>query len=56
MCRGVNEHEANGMLTALGEVSSVEALALDSEVTSKFLSVMTMEAARCDSTRREVAA
>lgn len=39
----MNEHEANGMLTTLGKVSAVEVLASGTKVTSKFLSVRTME-------------
>lgn len=39
----MNNHEANGMLTALGKVSPLEVLASDTKVTSKFLSVRTVE-------------
>lgn len=55
----MNECEAQGVLAALGEVPPVEVLASDTKVTSKFLSVRTVEVisfSRSDRTRREVAA
>lgn len=58
-CSSMNEHEANGMLAALGVVSPVSVLASDIKVTSKFLSVRTMEVLAFQgltSTRGEVAA
>lgn len=39
----MNECEANGMWTDFGKASPVEVHASDTKVTSKFLSVRTME-------------